>query len=44
MEIALKLKYTRICRKRGVRDGLVNYSDWDNSGGEYFEEYDGFAG
>ena len=31
-------------RKSGVRNGLGNYSDSDDSDGENLEVYDGFAG
>ena len=44
MEIEFKFKYARICGKIGVRNGLGDYSDSDNSDGEDSEAYDGFAG
>ena len=44
MEIELKLKYARICEKNGVRNGLEDYSDSDDSDGEDLEAQDGFAG
>ena len=44
MEIELKLKYSRICGKRSVKNSLINYSDPGDSDGEDSEAYDGFAG
>ena len=45
MKIELKLKYARIWRKIGVRNGLGDDIDSDdNSDGEDLEAYDGFAG
>ena len=37
MEIELKLKYVRMCGKSGVRNGLGNYSDSDDSDSEDLE-------
>ena len=44
MAFELKLNYARICGKIGVRNGLGNYSDSDDSDGKDLEVYDGFAG
>ena len=44
MKVELKLKYGRICRKRGVRKSLGDYSKSDDRDCEDLEAYDGFAG
>ena len=44
MEIELKLKYARICRDGGGKNGLDVYSDSDDSDSEDLEAYNGLAG